>query len=390
MRSLRILFVSRSLPFHGLGGMETVAWDLARAFAARGHEVAVLTTRCSRLASERQVENVTLYPLDVPSGRYSAAWWRESRRCYDTRLKGRFDIVLSISAGAMSIAAARDASDPALYVAQAHGTLWGEIVSKTATFSAKNWVKALINLTLLWGERRYRHFDAMVAIGPRVTADTGRWPTRALLGGLPVHEISNGIDTDSFRFDAAARAAVRARYGIAPEAPTVLALSRLHVQKGLQHALEAVARARRDLPGLRFLIVGAGPHEDALKGLSHRLGLDATAIFTGAIDRAEVPSIYAAADAFLFTSTRIEGLPLNILEALACGLPVILSRHLALTGQSHQYPVDPQHYDAVAATIISTIAAVAGMERSCFLDPTYQLATAVDRYLDLFASLLEA
>lgn len=389
MKSIRILFVTRSLPFHGLGGMETVAWDLARAFSARGHEVTIMTTACPKLATHNVIDGVSIHALDTPSARYSPAWWRESEAFYRGTLRGRIDVVLSVSAGALSIAAARDANDPALYFVQAHGTSWGEIVSKLATVNVKNWVKALLGVKSIFAEFGYRRFDGMITIGPRVTRDASRWPTRVVLGQLPLDEIANGIDTTKFRFDPGLRADVRTRYGFAADTPVLLALSRLHIQKGLQHSLESFARAYRRHPSLHFLIVGSGPHEAALRRLAQSLQIAAAVTFTGAIPRDAVPAFYAAADAFIFTTTRIEGLPLNILEALACGLPVILSRHIALADQRHQYPVDPQNYDAVAATlesILSTPPDAAG--RDCFLQSGYRLSTAVDRYLELFAARL--
>lgn len=390
MKTFRILFVTRSLPFHGLGGMETVAWDLARAFAVRGHDVTILTTACPALAPESIIEGVTIHALDTPSGRYSSAWWRDSAAFYRDRLRGGIDIVLSVSAGAMAMAAARDAGDPALYFVQAHGTSWGEIASKLATLNVKNWLKAALGIKSIFAEFGFRRFDGMITIGPRVTRDASRWPTRFVLGGLPLDQISNGIDTRKFHFDRNARARIRATYGLETQTPVLLALSRLHIQKGLQHSLVSFARAYRLNPALRFIIVGSGPHEAQLRRLAQSLRIDAAVIFTGAIPREEVPGFYAAADAFIFTTTRVEGLPLNILEALACGLPVILSRHIALADQPHQYPVDPQDSAAVAAAIGSAIAATdRDAERGCFLDRGYWLATAVDRYLELFAARFE-
>ena len=389
MKSIRILFVTRSLPFHGLGGMETVAWDLARAFSARGHDVAVLTTACPALAAESVIEGVTIYAIDAPSGRYSRAWWRAAKAFYRTRLRGHIDIVLSISAGAMSLATSREAIDPARYFVQAHGTLWGEIASKLASVDIKNWAKALLALKWVPMEFGYRRFDGMITIGPNVTRDASRYPMRFLLGPLPLDEIPNGIDTTKFRFDPVMRAEIRARYGLAGDAPVLLALSRLHNQKGIQHSLDSFARAYRRNPALRFVIVGSGPHEAQLRRIATSLQNEAAVIFAGAISREEVPAFYAAADAFIFTTTRVEGLPLNILEALACGLPVILSRHIALADHRHQYPVDPQDHDAVAETIGSVLALRPDAKsRTGFLDRGYWLSTAVDRYLDLFAARL--
>ena len=390
MEFLRIVFVIRSLPFHGLGGMEAIAWDLARAFASRGHEVTVLTTPCPVLRDSQDVEGVRICCLEGPAGKYSQQWRRASERFYTEKLEGHTDVVLSVSAGAMSLAARRSKTDPAIYVVQAHGTAWGEIVSKLSTVSITGWIKALLFSRHLIDDLGYRHFDAMISAGPRITNDLTRLPTRFIIGNLPVHEISNGIDTDAFAFDQTERLRIRNQYGIPEKAPVVLALSRLHAQKGIQHALEGFARARAQHPELRFLVVGSGPHESALREQADRLNLGSSVVFTGAISRDRVGALYSAADIFIFTSTRIEGLPLNVLEALASGLPVIVSRHIAVPGQRHQHPVDPQNPEEVSKAIAEAVARRDETPRACRLEETYWLTRSVDRYLQLFKTLRQA
>ena len=350
----------------------------------------MLTTPCPALRASQDLEGVRICCLEGPSGKYSRQWRRASEHFYTETLEGHADVVLSVSAGAMSLAARRSKTDPAIYAVQAHGTAWGEIVSKLSTVSITGWIKAVLFSRHLVDDLGYRRFDAMISAGPRITNDLTRLPTRFIIGNLPVYEISNGVDTDAFAFDPAERLRIREQYGIPENAPVVLALSRLHAQKGIQHALEGFARARTQYPELRFLVVGSGPHESALREQADRLNLGTAVVFTGAVNRDRVGALYSAADIFIFTSTRIEGLPLNVLEALASGLPVIVSRHIAIPGQRHQYPVDPQNPEEVGKAISDAIARRDEMPRTCQLEETYWLTRSVDRYLQLFQTLRQA
>lgn len=109
--------------------------------------------------------------------------------------------------------------------------------------------------------------------------------------------------------DPAARAALRARLGLG-RGPVVVTVGRLHVQKDPLLFVEIAARV-----DARFVWVGDGPmREEAARRAAGRV------TFVGA--RADVADWLAAADLFLFTS-RWEGLPNAVLEAMAAGLPVV-------------------------------------------------------------------
>lgn len=73
MKSLRILIVTRSLPDHGLGGMEAVAWDIAKGLAERGHTVRVLTTQAPSLEQGTARNGVLIHPLPTPALRPATA-----------------------------------------------------------------------------------------------------------------------------------------------------------------------------------------------------------------------------------------------------------------------------------------------------------------------------
>jgi glycosyltransferase involved in cell wall biosynthesis len=99
----------------------------------------------------------------------------------------------------------------------------------------------------------------------------------------------------------------------------LLAAGRLHPVKGFDVLLEALAR----LPGATLALVGEGPARAALEGLARERGVAARVRFAGFVD--DPGEHFAAADAFVLSS-RLEGMPLVLAEAMAAGLPVVATR----------------------------------------------------------------
>ena len=98
----------------------------------------------------------------------------------------------------------------------------------------------------------------------------------------------------------------------------LVAAGRLAPQKGFDLLLEAVAQSRDRIGSL--VLLGEGPERSALEQLSRTLGISKLVTFAGF--RANPYAIYGRADAFVLSS-RYEGFPNVVLEALACGIPVI-------------------------------------------------------------------
>ena len=146
---------------------------------------------------------------------------------------------------------------------------------------------------------------------------------RARLEHLPP-----GVDTDRFRPDPAARAELRARYGLG-ERPLAVCVSRLVPRKGQDMLIRAWPAIRRRVGGAALAIVGGGPHADALRRLARNVGAEADVVFTGGVPGAELPAHYAMADVFAMPCrTRgagldVEGLGIVFLEASAAGVPVV-------------------------------------------------------------------
>jgi glycosyltransferase involved in cell wall biosynthesis len=173
---------------------------------------------------------------------------------------------------------------------------------------------------------RYRDFDRIIAVGQKVVESLGAKPQSWSVGPDRVRLIPNGVRAEDHCFDARARDEIRSGLGIADQATVVGCIGRLHVQKRVDRALRAAAvlRDRGHAERFRFLVVGDGPDEGRLRRLVRELHLDDMVVFVGRVDRDSVRRYYAAADVSLLTTARLEGLPMAVLEALACGLPSVV------------------------------------------------------------------
>jgi GalNAc-alpha-(1->4)-GalNAc-alpha-(1->3)-diNAcBac-PP-undecaprenol alpha-1,4-N-acetyl-D-galactosaminyltransferase len=106
------------------------------------------------------------------------------------------------------------------------------------------------------------------------------------------------------------------------QAPTIITVGRLVEQKGIDVLLAAWARAAEQLPEWRLAIVGDGPLRDTLQALSRELGIEGSVDWHGHL--ADPFPLLRASKFFVMTS-RFEGTPNALLEAMACGLPGIVS-----------------------------------------------------------------
>jgi glycosyltransferase involved in cell wall biosynthesis/GT2 family glycosyltransferase len=127
-----------------------------------------------------------------------------------------------------------------------------------------------------------------------------------------------GVDTDAFRSDG-----VR---GYEPNRLHVVTVARLNAMKGHCHALAAVRQAVERGCDVRYTIAGEGPHRGEIEATVKRLGLTDRVEMTGTMSETAVRALLQGADAFVLPSVGLgEAAPVSVMEAMACGLPVIAS-----------------------------------------------------------------
>jgi len=186
------------------------------------------------------------------------------------------------------------------------------------------------------GAKRALRLDGHIAVHPRVAADL-----RSLYGlrdGVTV--IENAVDTTIF--DQVPRSAD----GPGRDGINALWVGRSGYLKGLDVALAAVAEARRDLPGLRLTVAGVAAGK-ATEGVD----------WLGVLPPAEMAQVYRAADLLIFPS-RYDGFGLATIEAMAAGLPVIVSDVIAsgIVTDGRNGAVIPGHEPARYAAALRRLA----------------------------------
>lgn len=132
--------------------------------------------------------------------------------------------------------------------------------------------------------------------------------------------LRNGVDLEAFRLPPeTARNAARAKYGLSGFA--LASVGHLIERKGHHLIIEAL----RDLPGVTLTIAGDGPERRNLETLAKSLGVADRVRLLGVIPHGDLPELYGAVDALVLASSR-EGWANVLLEAMACGTPVVASR----------------------------------------------------------------
>jgi phosphatidyl-myo-inositol dimannoside synthase len=143
-----------------------------------------------------------------------------------------------------------------------------------------------------------------------------------------VRVVPLGADHEAFRPGLDTRE-VRTRYGL-DEGRWLLSVARLTRHKGIDTALQALARLKGRYPDLRYAVVGSGEEEEALAAEARDLGVaDRVRFLTDVPDR-DLPALYNCAELYLGVSRmieqRVEGFGISLAEASACGVPVIAGR----------------------------------------------------------------
>jgi phosphatidyl-myo-inositol dimannoside synthase len=172
-----------------------------------------------------------------------------------------------------------------------------------------------------------------------------------------VRVVPLGADHEFFRPGLDTRE-VRARYGL-EEGRWLLSVARLSRHKGIDTALQALARLRSRYPELRYAVVGTGEEHEALAAEARELGVaDRVRFLTDVPDR-DLPALYNTAEVYLGVSRlmeqRVEGFGISLAEASACGVPVVAGRSggipAAVRDGETGLLVDAERPEAVAETL---------------------------------------
>ncbi len=232
------------------------------------------------------------------------------------------------------------------YKSVVYGGLAGIGLPVTRVATLHGWLDDSRRLRLYhWLEAKaLRHFQRVCAVSEAIFQQLIR---RGLEPDI-VRRVDNGIDTLRFR--------PRARSAASATSDVLLlgTAARLSPEKNLGLLIRALAESRDRGRIMHLVIVGEGPERAALERLIRQLDLSAQVAMPGAVSGLE--DWYPTLDAFVLPSLK-EGMPLSVLEALACGCPVIASATGAipelLDGVAGCRTVPPDDAGALLAALLA-------------------------------------
>ena len=314
------------------GGLETYCWEAGRAMARRGHEVSIV-------AGDRGAARHGEVRLVQFAFRAEQEWpdlGVRFRRIAERLSFARHALAHLAGAGYDAVIVNKPFDFPVLWRAKALGLKARTLFRSGGTDffpgdrmfagAVAHWVSA-------------SHYNAR-----QIEARYGR----------PVAVIHNGVDTGAFRLLPRSDA-MRAQYGAGAEDMLLVSVGRLVGWKGIRVVIEALA----SLPQrFHYLVVGDGPERPALEALAAGRGLAGRVRFAGAASHGTLPELLSSCDLFVQPSVGEEAFGISVVEAMACGLPVLASANGGLpeivvdreTGRL----LPPGDVDAWAAAIAET------------------------------------
>ncbi|RYP85558.1 glycosyltransferase family 1 protein [Nocardioides guangzhouensis] len=234
------------------------------------------------------------------------------------------------------------------------------VVAHFKTMHAFTEPEAIPPLVRWYRQRGYPH-TADVADAIIINSESLRSEVERYLDVDPakLHLIREAVDHELFhRGDrAAATELVRERYGV--RRPFVLFVSSLWPYKNCEGLIRAFAQARGELGGHQLVVVGPGrdtAYTGRLRALAEELGVAGDVVWVGGVPIAETADFYRAADVFVYPSfNETFGLPL--LEAMACGCPVVTSDRSAMpeTAGGAALLADPHDPASIAGAIVDAV-----------------------------------
>jgi UDP-glucose:(heptosyl)LPS alpha-1,3-glucosyltransferase len=286
----------------GPGGVEGVAWALARELGRRGEELTVLC----RTSAPDAPAGVSVGRLGGPSFWQPLRVLEFSRRAGAAAREGGFDVVQTFSRTRHQQVYRAGGGSHAAYLESVH-----------AHPALRRWLSPRHRALLWLEESAFRDPRQTILCNSRLVAD--ELAARYAIAPARLRVIYNGVDLERFhpRERAGAGAALRCELGL--ETPVALFVGNGFRRKGLSAAIRGLAQARVDAV---LLVAGSGDaapyHREA-----EALGIASRVRFLGM--RLDVARLYAAADLFVLP-TRYDPFANACLEAMAAGVPVATTR----------------------------------------------------------------
>jgi glycosyltransferase involved in cell wall biosynthesis len=364
----RILFLVTGLAY---GGAETQVVYLATRFKSRGWEVGMVSLIPPKAYIEDlEKADVLVFSLDI------------RRKLPDPRPILRLVQII------------RKWQPDVVHSHMVHANLLARIVRPLAPFPVLVCTAHNIDEGGRLREVLYRLTDPFCDLTTQVSqAGLERY---VHVGAVPRHKICyipNGVDTERFKPNLEDRLKVRKELGV--EGFVWLAVGRFDPPKDYPNMLQAFARVVHKHLNTMLLIAGDGPLRKTMENMTRELGVEKHVKFLGI--RRDIPQLMNAADAYVMSS-EWEGMPMVLLEASACGLPIVATNvggnaEIVLDGQTG-FLVPPKSPEALSQAMLrmmdlpEEVREKMGKQARKHIESNFSLDRIVDCWEALYYELL--
>ena len=318
---MNICIFAKGLPVHIKGGMERHIEDLVNGLIKRSHEITIITTKHPNGIKKEIRENLRIYYVGNKSLKYTKKFYYESAKLFERLHKEeKFDIIHSQSFAGAGIIKYKASKLPIIITL--HGTFLNEIKSALNSNSLKGYVLASYLFLKMLADKSDRlllsNANKIITVSYQLCNDVKKQyniPEEKLI------VIPNGININKFRPTNVDD--LREKLNLSGK--VILTVGRIEKQKGYHLLLKILPDILKN-HDVKLVIVGTGSYLPNLKKMAVKLDISDKVIFTGKVSDNDLLKYYNLADIFAFPTLRMEGLPLVILEAMACEIPVVASR----------------------------------------------------------------
>jgi len=305
IKLLKILQVTNDLYPEVVGGIPLHTHHLCRDLSRMGYYTTVLT--CSR--SNHGHAKIDDYNVIYRKILFSPLGNSFSPHIFRTLLKIRDDYDLihahcHLFLSTIMASLVRRIGSPPLIITT-HGIM---------SASAPDWFNLLYMKTI--GKWTLKSADRVICY---TEMEKDKLANMLKIDSEKISVIPNGVDTDLFRPDPNNN-----KQSNQSNAITILWVGRFVRGKGVEYLIQAAKILVKEVPDLKILLVGDGPSKGKIKSLIEKFNLKKNVIIKENVPNENMPEVYQKSDIFVLPSLN-EGVPKTLLEAMACGIPVIIS-----------------------------------------------------------------
>ncbi|BEI32950.1 glycosyltransferase [Polynucleobacter sp. HIN5] len=318
------------------GGGKTGTLNICKALLSKGHEVCLYTTKHSDKNEFSNRSKIVEDYEGVPTKFFNSQFALIGNIfSFDLCLSlfrdiRHYDLVLVQSLYQLSSTAAAFIARlyKVPYIIRPHGTLDPVLFFRRYSLLKKFWLELFEKRNFRFAKAiQYSSFSEMLMTSSFIP---NLAPGIVITEGIPVENIPN---SDSLTY-------FHNKYPHLSDKRILLFLGRLHQKKGIELAIEAFLELSQQVKNVHFVIIGPGcsDYVQHLKVMVHSKGLQESISFLGPVSERMKFSALMTADIFVLPSYG-ENFGIAVIEALACGLPVLISDKVAISPELQKYGV---------------------------------------------------